>query len=126
MVTFPSGHQSKCSRCYSTRAGEASPLLSTAPPRSLADPPATPSTPALSRPSSDLWVYETGTGADQPEWDATASSTSVTDPVIPWSIQYGKGEQEGFLNQDMVELGGYEAETVFASANTLNQVSRLD
>ncbi|ORY89648.1 aspartic peptidase domain-containing protein [Leucosporidium creatinivorum] len=70
--------------------------------------------------SSDLWVYETGTGSDSPEWDASASSTSVTDPVIPWSIQYGKGEQEGYLNQDVVELGGYSAETVFASANTLN------
>jgi hypothetical protein len=68
-------------------------------------------------------VYEAGTGADQPEWDASASSTSVTDPVIPWSIQYGKGEQEGFLNQDVVELGGYSADTVFASANTLNAVS---
>lgn len=81
------------------------------------------SVPSLHHNSSDLWVYETGTGADNPEWDASASSTAVTDPVIPWSIQYGKGEQEGFLNQDSVELGGYSTETVFASANTLNAVS---
>lgn len=38
-----------------------------------------------------------------------------------WSIQYGRGSQEGFLNQDIVELGGYSADTVFAAANTLNE-----
>lgn len=68
-------------------------------------------------------MYQAGTGAEQAEWNPTASSTSVTDPVIPWSIQYGKGSQSGFLNQDVVAMGGYQAETVFASANTLNDVS---
>ncbi|KAK4054330.1 hypothetical protein OIO90_003563 [Microbotryomycetes sp. JL221] len=72
--------------------------------------------------SSDLWVYQSGIGAlTVPEWDASASSSAVTDPVIPWSIQYGRGEQEGFLNQDVVSLGGYQADTVFAAATTLNE-----
>ncbi|KAM0789608.1 hypothetical protein ACM66B_000414 [Microbotryomycetes sp. NB124-2] len=72
--------------------------------------------------SSDLWVYQAGTGAlSVPEWDASQSSSAVTEPAIPWSIQYGRGEQEGFLNQDVVELGGYTADTVFAAANTLNE-----
>ncbi|KAK4054113.1 hypothetical protein OIV83_001138 [Microbotryomycetes sp. JL201] len=74
--------------------------------------------------SSDLWVYEAGTGAlSVPEWDASQSSTAVTSPTIPWSIQYGRGEQQGYLNQDVVELGGYTADTVFAAATTLNEAS---
>jgi hypothetical protein len=76
------------------------------------------------RSSADLWVYENGVGSPNPEWDAAQSTTAVTDPSIPWSIQYGKGEQEGFLNQDQVALGGYEVETVFAAATTLNEVRR--
>ncbi|GAA5966465.1 hypothetical protein JCM8115_002680 [Rhodotorula mucilaginosa] len=72
--------------------------------------------------SADLWVYSSGTGSRQPEWDASKSSTAITDPVIPWSIRYGKGSQTGYLNQDVVSLGGYTVNnTVFAAANSLNQ-----
>ncbi|GAA5835996.1 hypothetical protein JCM11251_006622 [Rhodosporidiobolus azoricus] len=70
--------------------------------------------------SSDLWVYAEGTGSSQNEWDASASSTSLTTQTA-WEIQYGRGEQTGFLNQDTVSLGGYTVnETVFAAANSLN------
>ncbi|GAA5847459.1 hypothetical protein JCM9279_000491 [Rhodotorula babjevae] len=72
--------------------------------------------------SADMWVYADGTGSREPEWDASASSTAVTSPALPWSIRYGRGEQTGFLNQDTVSLGGYEVNnTIFAAANTLNE-----
>ncbi|GAA5880129.1 hypothetical protein JCM3774_004158 [Rhodotorula dairenensis] len=72
--------------------------------------------------SADLWVYASGTGSRQPEWDASKSSTAITNPVIPWSIRYGKGSQTGYLNQDVVTLGGYTVNnTVFAAADSLNQ-----
>ncbi|GAA6023359.1 hypothetical protein JCM8202_001404 [Rhodotorula sphaerocarpa] len=71
--------------------------------------------------SSDFWVYATDTGSSEPEWDASKSSTAVTNPTIPWSIRYGKGSQTGYLNQDVVTLGGYTVNnTVFAAADTLN------
>ncbi|GJN91371.1 hypothetical protein Rhopal_004392-T1 [Rhodotorula paludigena] len=71
--------------------------------------------------SADMWVYAKGTGSTQEEWDASASSTSVTSPQIPWEIRYGKGEQTGYLNQDTVTLGGYTVNaTIFAAADTLN------
>ncbi|BGP17234.1 hypothetical protein JCM10213_004828 [Rhodosporidiobolus nylandii] len=71
--------------------------------------------------SSDLWLYAAGTGSPQPEYDASRSSTSVTTPVVPWEIRYGRGSQTGHLNQDTVSLGGYTVnDTVFAAADSLN------
>ncbi|GAA6005963.1 hypothetical protein JCM10207_007290 [Rhodosporidiobolus poonsookiae] len=72
--------------------------------------------------SADLWVYGDGTGSDEPEYDASRSSTSAgTGDRVPWEIQYGKGQQEGYLAQDYVSIGGYTVnETVFAVATTLN------
>ncbi|BGP49198.1 hypothetical protein JCM10450v2_005081 [Rhodotorula kratochvilovae] len=72
--------------------------------------------------SADLWIYEDGTGSTQPEWNPSASSTAVTSPAIPWSIRYGRGEQTGFLQQDVVSLGGYSVNnTIFAAAESLNE-----
>ncbi|GAA5937114.1 hypothetical protein JCM3775_001958, partial [Rhodotorula graminis] len=72
--------------------------------------------------SADMWIYADGTGSREPEWDASASSTAVTSPALPWSIRYGRGEQTGYLNQDTVSLGGYDVNnTIFAAANTLNE-----
>lgn len=72
--------------------------------------------------SADMWVYADGTGSREPEWDASASSTAVTSPALPWSIRYGRGEQTGYLNQDTVSLGGYDVNnTIFAAASTLNE-----
>ncbi|GAA5879351.1 hypothetical protein JCM8547_008119 [Rhodosporidiobolus lusitaniae] len=71
--------------------------------------------------SADLWVYAEGTGSNQAEWDASRSSTAVTTPAVPWDIQYGKGEQTGYLNEDIVTIGGYSVNnTVFAAADSLN------
>ena len=47
--------------------------------------------------------------------------SSFTDRLI-LELQYGKGSQTGYLNQDVVSLGGYTVNnTVFAAANSLNQ-----
>ncbi|SGY99967.1 BQ5605_C034g11317 [Microbotryum silenes-dioicae] len=71
--------------------------------------------------SADLWVYQEGVGqVATAEWDASKSSSVVTTPSIPWSIKYGSGSQQGFLNQDIVTMGGYSVDTVFAAATTLN------
>ncbi|GAA5890709.1 hypothetical protein JCM6882_000632 [Rhodosporidiobolus microsporus] len=71
--------------------------------------------------SSDMWVYSKGTGATEPEWDADRSSTAITRPYVPWSIQYGKGEQTGYLHQDTVTVGGYTVnDTIFAAATSLH------
>ncbi|SCZ90116.1 BZ3500_MvSof-1268-A1-R1_Chr9g10714 [Microbotryum saponariae] len=72
--------------------------------------------------SADLWVYQEGVGqVATAEWDASKSTSVVTTPSIPWSIKYGSGSQQGFLNQDIVTMGGYSVDTVFAAATTLNQ-----
>ena len=47
--------------------------------------------------------------------------SATTDRLI-FERQYGKGSQTGYLNQDVVSLGGYTVNnTVFAAANSLNQ-----
>lgn len=46
--------------------------------------------------------------------------SATTDRLI-FERQYGKGSQTGYLNQDVVSLGGYTVNnTVFAAANSLN------
>ncbi|GAA5836042.1 hypothetical protein JCM11251_006632 [Rhodosporidiobolus azoricus] len=70
--------------------------------------------------SSDMWVYSKGTGAPEAEWNADRSSSAIT-TYEPWSIQYGKGQQTGYLHQDTVTVGGYTVnDTIFAAATSLH------
>lgn len=68
-------------------------------------------------------------GGHKPDYSLEHSSKHSSH--FPWQsgalelifghLQYGKGSQTGYLNQDVVTLGGYTVNnTVFAAADTLN------